>query len=62
MTTFTLDTDNTITAHDARPAAQDNVVAFATEKELAKTATAWPINRLVEIWNSFAGTPPFGDV
>src|SRR3954468_3615250 len=62
MTTFTLDTDNNITAHDATPAAQDNVVAFATEKELTKLSADWPITRFVEVWNAFAGAPPFGDL
>src|SRR6266516_7488164 len=62
MTTFTLDTDNNITAHDATPAAQDNVVAFATEKELTKLSADWPITRFVEAWNGFAGVPPFGDL
>ena len=62
MTTFTLDTDNNITAHDAPPAAQDNVVAFATEKELTKLSADWPITRFVEVWNAFAGAPPFGDL
>ena len=62
MTTFTLDTDNNITAHDATPAAQDNVVAFATEKELTKLSAEWPITRFVEVWNAFAGAPPFGDL
>ena len=61
MTTFTLDADNNITAHDATPAAQDNVVAFATEKELTKLSADWPITRFVEVWNAFAGVPPFGD-
>jgi len=62
MTTFTLDTDSNITAHDATPAAQDNVVAFATEKELTKLSADWPITRFVEVWNAFAGAPPFGDL
>ena len=62
MTTFTLDTDNNITAHDAAPAAQDNVVAVATEKELTKLSADWPITRFVEVWNAFAGAPPFGDL
>ena len=62
MTTFTLDADNNITAHDATPAAQDNTVAFATEKELSKLSADWPITRFVEVWNAFAGAPPFGDL
>ena len=62
MTTFTLDTDNNITTHDAAPAAQDNVVAFATDKELTKLSADWPVTRFVEVWNAFAGAPPFGDL
>jgi Protein of unknown function (DUF3489) len=62
MKAFTIDTDNNITAHAAAPAAQDNVVAFATEKEFTKATAEWPINRLVEAWNGFAGAPPFGDL
>jgi hypothetical protein len=62
MTTFTLDNDKNITAYDATPAAQDNVVAFATEKELTKLSADWPITRFVEVWNAFAGAPPFGDL
>jgi hypothetical protein len=62
MTTFTIDTDNNITAHAAAPAAQDNLAVFASQKELAKVTAEWPISRLVETWNSFAGAPPFGDL
>jgi hypothetical protein len=59
---FTIDSDNNITAHDAAPAAQDGVLVFASEKGLAKASAEWPISRLVEVWNSFAGVPPFGDL
>ena len=62
MTTFTIDTDNNITAHAAAPAAQDNLVVFASQKELSKATAEWPISRLVETWNSFAGTPGFDDL
>ena len=63
MKTFTIDsTDNNITAHAAAPAAQDNLAAFASQKELSKVAAEWPISRLVETWNSFAGTPGFDDL
>ena len=60
MTTFSVDKNNDIIAHDATPAAQDNVVAFATEKEFAKLSADWPIARFAEVWNAFAGAPPFG--
>jgi hypothetical protein len=36
------------------------VVAFATE--LTKLSADWPITRFVEVWNAFAGAPPFGDL
>ena len=62
MKTFTIDTDNNITAHDATPAAQDNLVVFASQKEFSKATAEWPISRLVETWNSFAGAPLFGDL
>lgn len=59
---FTIDSDNDITALDTAPAAQDGLILFATEKEFAKATAEWPINRLVETWNGFAGVPPFGDL
>jgi hypothetical protein len=31
-------------------------------RELTKLAADWPITRLVEVWNAFAGAPPFGDL
>jgi hypothetical protein len=36
-------------------------LAVRNEKELAKTVAQWPANRLVELWNSFAGVAPFTD-
>jgi Protein of unknown function (DUF3489) len=60
MTTFTLDTDLHITAHDAAPAQRDDVFAFTTDKELTKLSADWPITRFVEVWNAFAGAPPLG--
>ena len=63
MTTFTLDTDNNITAFTPRAARRaGQLVAFATEKELTKLSADWPITRFVEVWNAFAGAPPFGDL
>jgi predicted ribonuclease toxin of YeeF-YezG toxin-antitoxin module len=56
---FTIDTENNITAHETTPAGQDGLILFATEKALSSATAAWPISRLVDIWNSFAGTPGF---
>ena len=58
---FTIDADNNITAVSA--AAEqipDSQEKFATEKELGSLAANWPADRLVEIWNSFAGVAGFG--
>ena len=62
MTTFAIDTDNTITAYAAGDAVPGEHAPFSTEKELAKLAANWPSDRLIEVWNSFAGVPPFGDL
>jgi len=62
MTTFAIDSDNTITAYLAGEAIPEDQARFASEKELAKLAAHWPADRLVEIWNGFAGVPPFGDL
>ena len=57
MTTFTIDTDNNITAHATAAEANSNPEAerFSTAKELAKLAETWPGSRLVDIWNSLPG-------
>jgi hypothetical protein len=62
MPTFSIDTDNTITAYLAGEAIPEGHARFSSEKELAKIASNWPAERLVEIWNGFAGVPPFGDL
>ena len=59
---YTIDKDNDITAHESAPAAQDGTILFATEKQFVKASAEWPISRFVEVWNSFAGAPPFGDL
>ena len=37
-------------------------VVFASQEKLASATEGWPASRLVEVWNSFAGAPPFGDL
>ena len=59
--TFTIDSDNNITAHAGLPPAGAHE-PFATLKDLTKLTASWPISRLVEIWNSFAGVAPFNDL
>ena len=66
MTTFVIGTDNDITAFSTPEQAQELLAlggqAFVSEKDLGKLAAEWPAARLVEIWNSFAGVAPFGDL
>ena len=62
MTTFTIDTDNNITAFAAAEQIPEGQDRFTTEKEFAKLSTDWPITRFVEVWNAFAGAPPFGEL
>ena len=62
MTTFAIDTDNTITAYLAGDTIPEDQARFTSEKELTKLASNWPTDRLIEVWNSFAGVPPFDDL
>src|SRR5271163_417591 len=62
MSTFTIDSNNNITAHAGLPAGADESQSFTTLKELAKLTADWPISRLVDTWNSFAGVAPFTDL
>lgn len=62
MSTFTLDPDNNITALVELPADADRSTTFSSEKELAKLIADWPIARLIDAWNSFAGAPPFQEL
>jgi hypothetical protein len=67
MTTFTISTDNTITAFSAfeedRLARVENLEgSFCSEKELAKLSAAWSMAQFAEVWNEFAGVVPFDDL
>ncbi len=62
MITFTIDTDNNITAFTSRKEAEESKAGkmeyFSSEKELGPLAAQWPMGRLVEIWNSLSGVIP----
>jgi hypothetical protein len=58
MSTFTVDAENNITAHAELPAGVDESQSFSRAKELAKVTAEWPVARLVDTWNSFAGVAP----
>lgn len=61
MKYFTIDTDNNIGfAGNTPPAAE--LTSFSSEAQFGKLAKDWPMATLVEIWNSFAGAPPFGEL
>ena len=62
MTLFTINPANDITAHAGVPSGADESQTFRNQKDLAALAANWPAARLVEVWNGFAGVPPFGDL
>jgi hypothetical protein len=62
MSSFTTDSDNNITALVGLPAGADQSQSFSTAKELAKLTAAWPVSRLADTWNSFAGVAPFDEL
>ncbi len=62
MSTFTIDSDNNITALAGPPAGADESQSFSSAKELSKLTAEWPASRLVDTWNSFAGVAPFDDL
>ena len=61
-TTFAIDNDNNITAFAATKQVPEGQDRFASQKEFAKLSADWPIARFPEVWNAFAGAPPFGDL
>jgi hypothetical protein len=62
MSTFTIDSDNNITAQAGLPAGAEAEQSFSTAKELTKLTAEWPAVRLIETCNSFAGVAPFDDL
>ncbi len=54
---FTIDSDNNIMLQEAAGEG-----TFSTEADLQVMAEDWPMERLVEVWNSFAGVAPFDDL
>jgi hypothetical protein len=60
--TFTIDTENNITAHatpeEAAAATTTPFDSFGNQKQLTELAKGWPTERLVAIWNSLPGVTP----
>jgi hypothetical protein len=59
--TFTIDSENNVTAHAGLPPAGANE-PFANLKDLTRLTAKWPASRLVDVWNSFADVAPFDDL
>jgi len=62
---YIIDADNCLSVEtDKAPpsTAREGDIYFATQEELAGKTEVLPTSRLVEVWNSFAGAPPFGDL
>jgi hypothetical protein len=66
MPTYSIDTENSLAVHPEKDAAIKEAgtagAAFATEAELSEATALWPASRLVDVWNGFAGAPPFADL
>jgi hypothetical protein len=62
MTTFTIDSDNNITAcaHDQDAEAASSGESFASQEALDTLSESWPMDRFVTLWNSLAGVAGFG--
>jgi hypothetical protein len=66
MPFYSINSDDNLAVHPAKDAAIKEAgatgTAFATEAQLSEATAQWPASRLVEVWNSFAGAPPFADL
>jgi hypothetical protein len=66
MPTYSIDTENNLAVHpDTEAAIQEasaTGAAFETEAQLSEATASWPTNRMVQVWNSFAGAPPFAEL
>jgi len=66
MPTYSIDTENSLAVHPDKDAAIREAgaagAAFTTEAELSEATALWPASRLVDVWNGFAGAPPFAEL
>ena len=65
LNTYYIDSDNCLSVETdltLDPNVQTAEGTFTTQEGLATMTKDWPASRLVEVWNSFAGAPPFGDL
>ena len=57
MKTYTIDTENSITAFATKQEAGEGE-SFSTQQELASLVAEWPADRLIEVWNGIPGLTP----
>jgi hypothetical protein len=57
MKTYTIDAENSITAHTTKQEA-DEGESFSSQQELASLVVEWPAHRLIEVWNGIPGLTP----
>ncbi len=66
MPTYSIDGDNNLAVHPDKGAATKEAgatgAAFETEAEFGEAVADWPASRLIDIWNGFAGAPPFAEL
>jgi hypothetical protein len=66
MPTYSIDRENGLAVHPDKDAAVREAgaggTAFATEEQLSEATALWPASRLVDVWNGFAGAPPFAEL
>ena len=63
--TYIIDADNCLSVEadlTLDPNVQTAEGTFTTQEDLATMTKDWAASRLVEVWNSFAGAPPFADL
>ena len=61
MSTFTIDTENNITAFASAQSIAETALGtetFSTAEQLAAFVAEWPAARLLEVWNSLPGVTP----
>ena len=57
MKTYTIDTENSITAFATKQDAGEGE-SFSSQQELASLVANWPVERLIEVWNGIPGLTP----
>ena len=66
MPIYSIDSDNNLAVHPDADAAIKEAgtygTAFDTEAQLTEATSVWPASRLVDVWNGFAGAPPFAEL